>query len=219
MQKDYVTKDTPLLFFEMYWDTIQDNDNIEENIANDIRDEFIVKLDQDRIEQLNGFIGKLNVVVERDNKVINPRLEWYTTDEELVVVDDNGNYELIGEDGEAQIKVNIKNNTLAYDVADIIINDPISDDWQLVVETDIDHLYLHESKDIIVRVYNNGIEQEQDIECVPSGASPITYSLVSKDNNTWNITNNNMSNTDLVLTFKSENVSDVSVNIKLKSLF
>ena len=45
MQDNYVDRNTPLLYFDCYWDALQPDDNLEENIANDTRSKYTIQIE------------------------------------------------------------------------------------------------------------------------------------------------------------------------------
>lgn len=223
MQNDYVNQDTPLLFIEMYWDTIQDSDNLEENIADDVRLKYNVEITNGNIIQIQGYECDLQAIVTSyDEKVIEDvEFEYNSANEEIAYIDKNGHLTLVGNIGDAcDILVNIKGNKLSETSIRVEICDvPITEDIQLLVEPNVKEIYLHSSKTFNAHILSNDIEQDVEVECVPSGAdSDECYTFVDNGNNSWTITNNKKSKEKLKLTFTYEDKVEV-VEIQLRALF
>ena len=221
MQNDYVTKDTPILFFEMYLDTIQENDNLEDNIADDTRNNYAIIINADDSLQLSkGAKGTFTATVKNQNMVMdNVALKWQSSDESLVTIDENGNYEVIGDNGDVNITVSMADKESVQDTVNITIVTTQTESKRLIIVPPLDELPLYEEQKINAYVYNNETQTDEKVECVASGLTADYYELTNDSDNEWTLINMKQSKTPLTLTFTSESGLSVVLNVKLKALY
>ena len=109
---------------KMYVDysAILPSDNKELNICDYYKVDYTLKIDQDNIEQTQGFKGKLTATVKNGTDVIDVPLKWSTSDSDVVEIDEQGNYQVIGEIGSmGQITCSMADNESIYDTITIKI--------------------------------------------------------------------------------------------------
>ena len=216
MQKDYVSKDVPLLFMDLYLDQILPSDDVLNNIAN--KTDYVYTLDviQGDSSQLNGFSGKLSTDVKLNSEIVSRSVEW--TSNEFATVDINGNYTLNGEVGDvAIIKANIQGNADIYDEVNITIVDSIIDKEELIINPIVSELNQGQSVTFNCSLYKNDVIQNDVINYTASGASNNNYSI-TRVGNDFTLRNIKMSSTDLTIDFDNGEIRNM-ITIKLKALF
>lgn len=204
MQKDYVNKETPMLFMDFYLDMLIDEDNVEDNLADDYRADYIIECNVEQITSPKDTIGTIVPKVYHNNKIVDgSRMEFFSSDEDIVTINKNGEYKLL-KDGTANITVQILGNTVSAVTIPVTVEDVTPVSYSLIVTPNIKSLKQGRSKIIDASVIDNITNNEviTDIVLTPSGAdSEANYTIEQLDGNVWKLTNNLVSKELLTLTF------------------
>lgn len=218
MQNDYVSEEVPLLFLDCTIDEIQPNDDLENNIANVGEYNYKVKIKEESFEQVKGFKGQLSAIVTVNGEITDKNITWKSSDNNIISIDNNGNYELLGDNGEScVITASIENSNISDSIT-ISIKENIVPKDDIVIEPIIESLGLHDSVEISANLYKNGVKQDDIVDCVASGLDDNYYELTSEIDNVFKLVNNRPAKIPLTLTFSCGDYSE-SINIKLESLF
>ena len=202
------------------YSAITPNDNVELNICDYYDVDYSIKIDQDNIEQINGFTGTLTATVKNLDEVIdNANIIWETSDKTVVTIDNNGNYKVVGSSGDkATITCKLKENptikdSIMVEVVGTVVSNPVI----VVNPNDITTLKEKQSIAFVPKVFNEGDELPIPVTCVPSGAMPLCYTLIPVTNG-YLLTILKKSNKPLTLTFSASGCIDYVMNIKLIGL-
>ncbi len=219
MQQDYVTSDVPLLFMDCTIDTIQPNDDLENNIADSTEYKYSIKILEESFEQIKGFTGKLNCIVTLNGQEVNREIIWKSENDKIITIDNQGNYELVGNDGEqCKIYACIKDSNVCSNIT-ISIKEEIVIQSDIVIDPVITEIPYLQVEVINANLYKNGVKQEDKVECIPSGLDSSYYFIVDMGNNQFKVANNKISkDKPLTLTFICGDYEE-SIDIKLVSLF
>lgn len=222
MQVDYVDDNAPLLFMDFYLDMEIDEDNITENLADDLRNQYHIECN---VEQLTGQIGNEGVIIPtvyHNNKPIEDvRIEFVSSDDNIITVDKDGNY-LMHNNGEAVISVQIFGNEISKIDIPIIVTDVSQTTYSIIVNPIVSKLRKGLSVTFSAKIVNNLNEEISDvITLVPSGTdNKNNYTIVDNGDNTWVLTNNLQSTIPLTLTFSNTTYDvETSMDIQLKAMF
>ena len=222
MQVDYVDDNAPLLFMDFYLDMEIDEDNVTENLADDLRNQYHIECN---VEQLTGQIGNEGVIIPtvyHNNKPIeNVRIEFVSSDDNIITVDKDGNY-LMRNNGEAIISVQILGNEISKIDIPIIVTDVSQTTYSIIVNPIVSKLRKGLSVTFSAKIVNNLNEEISDvITLVPSGTdNKNNYTIVDNGDNTWVLTNNLQSTIPLTLTFSNTTYDvETSMDIQLKAMF
>lgn len=218
MQDSYVDKNVPLLFMDLYMCPEEPSDNLIDNIANEKNFKYTINIEQSNLDLVKGDSGKLSATVTFNNQVVNMPIKWSTSDFNVVSIDELGNYQVLGESGSiSQITACINGNDTICDSINITIRESVLEDKSLVISPNgIINLTLNQSIDVAYGVYNNGVEQLENITYSISGVDNSYYSII-QGTNKITITNKKQSSTPMVITFTSGDLSE-SLTINLKAL-
>ena len=196
------------------------NDNTELNICDYYDVGYTVEIDQDNIEQVNGFTGKLTATIKNIDEVINDmEVVWETSDKTVVTIDSTGNYKVVGLNGDkATITCRLKANqdikdSITIEVVGSVVSNPII----VINPNDVTVLKEKQSVAFIPKVYNEGDELPIPVTCVPSGVNPLCYTLIPVTNG-YLLTILKKSTKPLTLTFSASGCADNIVTIKLMGL-
>lgn len=219
MMSDYDAKTATLLFMDFTVDTVQPTDDLENGIADSTEYKYMVKILEEDFSQIKGFAGKLNAIVILNGQEVERNIIWKSEDENIISVDNEGNYTLVGENGQqCKIYACIENSNVCSYIT-IEIEEEIVEKSDIIIDpliTEIPHLQVEV---ITANLYKNGVKQDDKVECIPSGLDNSYYYLVDMGNNQFKIANNKISkDIPLTLTFKCGEYEE-SIDIKLTSLF
>lgn len=219
MMSDYDAKTATLLFMDFTVDNAQPTDDLENGIADSTGYKYEVKILEEDFSQIKGFTGKLNAIVILNGQEVERNIIWKSEDENIISVDNEGNYTLLGENGQScKIYACIENSNVCSFIT-IEIEEEIIEKSDIVIDpliTEIPHLQVEV---INANLYKNGVKQDDKVECIPSGLDNSYYYLVDIGNNQFKIANNKISkDVPLTLTFRCGDYEE-SIDIKLTPLF
>lgn len=219
MMSDYDAKTATLLFMDFTVDNVQPTDDLENGIADSTEYKYMVKILEEDFSQVKGFTGKLNAIVVLNGQEVERNIIWKSEDENIISVDNEGNYTLLGENGQScKIYACIENSNVCSFIT-IEIEEEIIEKSDIVIDpliTEIPHLQVEV---INANLYKNGVKQDDKVECIPSGLDNSYYYLVDMGNNQFKIANNKISkDVPLTLTFRCGDYEE-SIDIKLTPLF
>jgi hypothetical protein len=219
MQDNYVDRDTPLLYFDCYWDALQPDDNLEENIANDTRSKYTIQIEPTELTLTQGSTGQLNAIVTKNGKIIDTSIEWESSDKDVVVIDEDGRYEILGNiDDTAVITARVVENKLCTDSIEVKVIASETNNLDIIVSPLFTSIPLYQSQSFTAYLYNDDKQLADSVDCVVENLNSSYYSLVKNGDNNWTLTNNKQSKTPLVLTFICRDITK-SIEVKLKALF
>ena len=195
------------------------SDNKELNICDYYKVDYTLKIDQDNIEQTQGFKGKLTATVKNGTDVIDVPLKWSTSDSDVVEIDEQGNYQVIGEIGSmGQITCSMADNESIYDTITIkVVDDYLPEKKIIINPNNITELNQGQVIDFDCGVYIEGEKQDDIVTCIPSGADVYSYTLAETLDG-YKLTVRQESDNDLVLTFSADGCDDVVMTIELLGL-
>ena len=177
MQNNYVDKDTPLLYFDLFLDEIHPDDDLENNVASSLQYVYTIK----------GYKGSLQAEVKYNGEIVDRDLVWCSLDSNSTI-DEEGNFELTGDVGSvAQIKVALKENPLVSDTIDISIVNEVAKQYSIVVVPDIVQIKQNETKDFSAVVYLDGEKTENKVNVILSGATDDYYRFIENSNNQYTL--------------------------------
>ena len=195
------------------------SDNKELNICDYYKVDYTLKIDQGNIEQTQGFKGKLTATVKNGTDVIEVPLKWSTSDSDVVEIDEQGNYQVIGEIGSmGQITCSMADNESIHDTITIkVVEDYLPEKKIIINPNNIIELNQGQVIDFTCGVYIEGEKQDDIVTCIPSGADVYSYTLAETLDG-YKLTVRQESDNDLVLTFSADGCDDVVMTIELLGL-
>ena len=204
------------------YSAITPNDNVELNICDYYDVNYNVKIDQDdNIEQVNGFKGTLTATVKDLDTVINDiPVIWSSSDNTVVTIDNNGNYEVVGSivGEKATITCSLSVNKDIKDSIEIeVIATPVTNKIIVINPNGIKILRERDKIDFICQVYSEGQLLTDSVTCVGNGVPPSCYVLTPIANG-YSLEIKKKYITPLVLTFSATGCTDYVMPIKLIGL-
>lgn len=195
-------------------------DNKELNICDYYDNNYVLTLDQEEIEQVKGFNGKINAIL-KDSKgdIVDLPIKWESSNDKIVTIDNNGNYEIVGEVGDnATITCYMEDNIEVSNKVEIkIVSSYLPDKTIIVTPNDIKSIRQGKSQIFNCGVFVNGERQSDIVTCEGSGASKDCY-LITETEEGFIIKNIRTTTVPLLLTFKAEDCEDVNISVTLKGV-
>ena len=201
------------------YSAILPSDNKELNICDYYKTNYTLTIDQNDIEQTNGFSGQLTATIKDGNDIVDMPLKWSTNDSDVVEIDEQGNYQVTGEIGSmGQITCSMADNESIYDTITIkIVDDYLPEKKIIINPNNITELNQGQVIDFDCGVYIEGEKQDDIVTCIPSGADVYSYTLAETLDG-YKLTVRQESDNDLVLTFSADGCDDVIMTIELLGL-
>ena len=201
------------------YSAILPSDNKELNICDYYKTNYTLTIDQRDIEQTNGFNGQLTATVKDGNDIVDMPLKWSTSDSEVIEIDEQGNYQVIGEVGSiGQITCYMADNENVSDTITItVVEDYLPEKRIIINPNDITSLNEGDIIDFVCGVYIEGEKQSDIVKCVPNNINPYAYTLTETVDG-YKLTVRERSYDDLILTFSADGCDDIVMTIKLLGL-
>ena len=201
------------------YSAILPSDNKELNICDYYKTNYTLTIDQGDIEQTNGFSGQLTATIKDGDDIVDMPLKWSTSDSDVVEIDEQGNYHVVGEIGSVgQITCSMADNESIYDTITIKIVDAYLPEKKIIINpNNITELNQGQVIDFTCGVYIEGEKQDDIVTCIPSGADVYSYTLAETLDG-YKLTVRQESDNDLILTFSADGCDDVVMTIELLGL-
>lgn len=216
LDDDYSTTNATLLYLDLYLDTIEPDDDLQNGIAN-VEYDYVVTIDNDIVQQEHGFEGQLVAHTSLNGINVQRDIRW-TSMNKFATIDDDGVFILSGQVGDvAKLKASLADNPDVFDIVEIEIINPISDSYEVVIEPSFTSIRQKETIVFNVSLCNNGVKQDdQVIAEIVSGDKYVT--LNNTEMNEFSLTCNTPSTNPLIISFNSGDITK-TVQIALKSYF
>lgn len=204
INNDYI----PMVKLYIEYVPITPNDDLVNNIALN-HDVYELDILQDSIIQVNGFEGKLNILTKLNGSSVELKYSFTSSDESVVVVDENNNYTIVGESGdEATIRCYLDGNENVFDEVKVVVQDSTIAIDEIIVNPIIESISMYNEVEFEAHLYEDNVLTSEVVSCVASGASPSSYILEEIiDFNRFKLTCLNASDVPLRLTFSSGIIS------------
>lgn len=211
-------QNTTMIKMYLVYSPILPQDNTELNICDYDKVDFKIKINEGNISQINGFNGILTHSLTNHSDISNEEVIWESDNDQVVVIDNYGNYSIIGQVGEfADIKCYMKNNVNVYDIITIeVVNSYLPIKEIIVSPNNIKSIREKESIKFDCGVYIEGQKQSDIVTCNVIG-NPNSYKI-ENINNIYTITNVHFDNQPIKLIFSATDCDNVEIEIKFIGL-
>ena len=185
-EKTFDNSSVPILSFYADYDEIAPDDNMELQVANYKEYNYIINT-PNNLSGTVGESGKINYSVSLDGNNVNEEVLFESTNKEVIIIDNNGNY-LMNKIGNCNIIVKLKNNTNYYSQIDVSINDTSVPIYEDILEPNINHIKLNKTQKYSIYEYKNNSKEDTkfDIKCYDV---PENNYYFETDGNNFYITN------------------------------
>lgn len=147
---------TTLLYLDLYLDEFRDGDDLENCIAENGTYNYSISINADNMTLTQGYHGKLTAIVYLNGNEVKRDIYWDSSNEDVVYIDEGGNYEVRGEVGEnSVITAYIDGNDINTDSITITVGN-VEETIKIVTTPSFDTIRQYETIAFKVSVYYNG---------------------------------------------------------------
>lgn len=205
IEDDIDTPDNTLMYLDLYLDEIHDKDDIINKIAENGVYDYDITVNTENMDLLESSQGNIQAFVLLNNELVERELIWESKNENVIIIDNNGNYIVKGFNGEeTDIQVSLKGNKDIYKIVHIIITDTITP--SLIIDPIFNIIKQYEEITFTVKVeYGGTIYSEFD---------SINVSLSSTSNDYCSL----VDNFDGSYTLIGEKISSKSLSLNISVL-
>lgn len=215
--------DGNITFIKIYVDfsAILPQDNVELNLCNYNVDYSIFIKDEKEIHNSNDSKGVIQVdIFDKDNQLIELPIIWKSSNEDVVTIDELGEYHIVGKEGEsATITVCLQDNELIQDTVDIYVETIHNINQSIIVSpNNVTELFINQSIEFKCGAYIGGQKQNKDIVCRCKGVPTDKYDL-SRTLDGYKITSLGYYKNPLTIDFMCDGYPTTTIILKLKRAF
>lgn len=96
-----ISPNPTLLYLDLYLDELRADDSIENQLADNGVYQYSIEIDSANMELINGATGSLIASVSLNGEEVNREVVWASSDTSVVTIDSQGNYQIVGTDGQS----------------------------------------------------------------------------------------------------------------------
>lgn len=181
------TEHDTLLYLDMCLDEIHDGDDLTNNIADNGEYRYAVSINADDFTVTTGVNGMITADVTLNGREVDRELIWTSSDSNIVSVDADGKYNVLGNAGEsAVITVSLKDNVQVFDVVMITIANEEASTASIYLDPAFDKIREYQTVDFNVYASYGGVEYTPaDIELSLDANKTVMsndYLVITKNN-------------------------------------
>ena len=182
-----------LLYLDLYLDELHANDDIANQLADNSAYVYTIEIDSMNMELINGATGSLTASVSLNGEEVNREIVWSSSDSNIVSIDSNGNYQVVGANGQScMITAMLQGNTNVTSSIQINVVESEVLQAKVILEPIFDNIRQYESIDFNVQVsYGGQIYNPNTITLSLSQNNVVTsneYLLIKDNQGTYQIT-------------------------------
>ena len=174
-----------LLYLDLYLDELHDGDDLVNGVAYNGDYNYKVKINSTDMTLSAGSTGTLTVDVVLNGKEANRSVVWKTSNPEIVTIDQNGNYTVVGEVGQsADITVVLSGNEAVTDSIKITVGEQVVNP-KIYLDPAFDKIREYQTIEFDVKVSIGGVEIKPDTIRVNADSE---YLAVKQTTSGWQLT-------------------------------
>ena len=174
-----------LLYLDLYLDELHDGDDLVNGVAYNGDYNYKVKINSTDMTLSAGSTGTLTVDVVLNGKEANRSVVWKTSNPEIVTIDQNGNYTVVGEVGQsADIAVVLSGNEAVTDSIKITVGEQVVEP-KIYLDPAFDKIREYQTIEFDVKVAIGGVEIKPDTVRVNADSE---YLAVKQTTSGWQLT-------------------------------
>ena len=151
-----LTAPSTLLYLDLYLDEFRNGDDIEAGIAENGKYDYSISINAENMTLIQGTTGNLTATVYLNGIEVNREIVWESEDEEIVSINDSGNYTILGEVGDScGVNVYIKGNDIITDSINISIGE-IEETVKIITTPSFEVIRQYETIPFEISVFYNG---------------------------------------------------------------
>ena len=147
---------TTYLELELYLDELHAKDDIINQLAYNGDFNYKVKINSNDLKLTQNSMGQLTTTIILNDIQVDRKIIWSSSDESVVEIDQNGNYKVVGNNGDtANITASLFGNDQVFDTINITVSDIIDDDIIVIMNPVFDKIRQYDQNDFQIQVYYN----------------------------------------------------------------
>lgn len=160
-----ISPNPTLLYLDLYLDELHANDSIENQLADNGVYQYSIEIDSASMELTTGTTGTLGASITLNGEEVNRKIVWASSDTTVVTVDAEGNYKVIGTDGQScQITATLKGNSNVTASIEIAVVSAESLQAKIILEPTFDRVRQYETVDFAVKAsYGSQLYEPSDV--------------------------------------------------------
>lgn len=183
---DSIATTPTLLYLDLYLDEIHAEDDIANQLADNSAYVYTIEIDSMNMELINGATGSLTASVSLNGEEVNREIVWSSSDLNIVSIDSNGNYQVVGTNGQSCIITAMLqgNNNVTSSIQINVVESEVLQ-AKVILEPVFDNIRQYESIDFNVQAsYGGQIYNPNTITLSLSQNNIVTSNeyLLIKDN-------------------------------------
>ena len=185
-----------LLYLDLYLDEIHDGDDLVNGVAYNGDYNYKVKINSKPMTLPNGGTGTVTADVTLNGAEVNRTIVWSTSNTEVLTIDQNGKYTVVGADGQtADIIATLSGNEDIKDSVTIVVGAQ-SVNPEIYLDPAFNKIREHQTIEFDVKVSIGGVEIKPDTVRINVDSEYLT---VGKTTSGWQLTCNKRSTTPLTM--------------------
>lgn len=141
-----------LLYLDLYLDEIHAEDDIANQLADNGSYQYIVEIDSANMELTNGATGSLTASVSLNGEEVNREIIWSSSDTNIVTIDEQGNYQIVGTDGQScTITATLQGNTNVTASIQIAVVNTESLQAKIILDPAFNKIRQYETIDFVIK--------------------------------------------------------------------
>lgn len=196
-------------------------DDLKEGFANAYAYKFSIKMGDIPTSYKVGDTGVFNASIYKSGELFDSDIIWNSSDESIIEVNDNGEYNVLQE-GNCVITACMKENNKISSSVDLKVDDnPAEDSYEIVISPNLEYILQGNSQDFECYLYRNGTKQDNQFEFldVSEGVPRKNYNITILSSNSFSIKNNlKYMKSPVLVKCKTEN-NEETISILLRGLY
>lgn len=147
-----ISPNPTLLYLDLYLDELHANDSIENQLADNGVYQYSIEIDSANMELTTGTTGTLGASISLNGEEVNREIVWASSDTSVATVDAEGNYKVVGADGQScQITAMLQGNANVTASIDIAVVSAESLQAKIILEPTFNKVRQYETVDFAVK--------------------------------------------------------------------
>lgn len=174
-----------LLYLDLYLDEIHDGDDLVNGVAYNGDYNYQVKINSKPMTLLHGGTGTVTADVTLNGTEVNRTVVWGTSNAEVLTIDQNGKYTVIGSDGQtANIIATLSGNEAVTDSITITVGEQAVEP-KIYLDPTFDKIREYQTIEFDVKVAIGGVEIKPDTARVNADSEYLAVKQISSG---WQLT-------------------------------
>lgn len=154
-----------LLYLDLYLDEIHANDDIANQLADNGTYQYVIEIDSADMELINGATGSLIASISLNGEEVNREIMWSSSDTNIVTIDSQGNYKVIGSNGQScTITATLQGNASVTASIQILVVNNESLQAKIVFDPAFNKIRQYETVDFTIKAsYGSQLYTPNDI--------------------------------------------------------